>query len=353
MYSRNNRLKKMTGLEGPKSASSRIAIITVLLLVSAVTVSSCARPTPPVGPVASEVEQSEPETPLSVITGKLASSEGSPVAVSIGNNQSARPQSGLGQADVVYEVHAEGGITRYLAIFHSQAPEIVGPIRSARPYLALLAKEWGAIFAHCGGDPKDIEPIREWKVADADEFHRGDLFWRDSTRVPPDNLYAAVDNLRKAVSSPLPAPTPRWEFQPSADEPVPGLRIDYGYKYIAEYRYLEEAGEYIRYVTDGANTLQQKDRHSGEPVLVSNIIVQFAPSKVVYSDGGLVIDLIGEGKASYLLGGHLAEGTWKKTAVEEPTMFYDEDGATVRLAPGQTWIQIVPTGTRVEILQGD
>lgn len=326
----------------------------VVLAISCLAFAGCVRSvpaSPPPPPPVAETDPPDAEVPLSPITGKPVVKEGSPVAVSIGNNPSARPQSGLSRADIVYEVLAEGGITRYLAIYHSQAAEVVGPVRSARPYLALLAKEWGAIFGHCGGDPKDLEPIREWKVADADEFGRSDLYWRDKSRVPPDNLYTSVDNLRKAVSKPLAAPAQRHEFQPLADRPAAALRVDYGRKYVVEYRYSQEDQGYERFVIDGGKESQQKDLDTQERVLVSNVIVQFAPSRVAYSDLGLIIDLIGEGKALYLLGGRWEEGTWKKSAVEEPTLFLDAGGEPIKLTPGQTWVQIVPEGAKVDVVK--
>lgn len=146
----------------------------------------------------------EPQAELSPLTGLPMVSPGSPVTVAIDNNPSARPQTGLNEADIVYEIPAEGGITRFLALFHSRSPEVVGPVRSSRPYLALLAREWGAVFGHCGGDPELDRYINEWKVVDANEFRLGHLFWRDKTRSMPHNLYTSVENLRKVPSEELP-----------------------------------------------------------------------------------------------------------------------------------------------------
>lgn len=327
-----------------KLARKLVVIVSIVLALA-----GCAKRAVSPDPVANE-SLPEVEVPSSPVTGKPLLSEGSPVAVSIGNNSGARLQSGLSQADVVYEVLAEGGITRYLAIFHSQAPSKVGPIRSARPYLVLLAKEWGAIFGHCGGDPKDLEPIREWKVVDADEFARGDLYWRDRSRVAPNNLYTSVENLRKASSETLQAPEKRYEFTSWAEEPRTGIRIDYGFNYRVEYRYSSEHEAYERYVIDGGRELRQEELDTQDPVLVSNVIVQVAQSRVAYSDGGLIIDLIGEGEAQYLLGGRWEEGTWKKDGVEEPTLFFYDDGDPIEITPGQTWVQIVPRNAKISLL---
>jgi hypothetical protein len=275
---------------------------------------------------------------------------GSPVAVSVDNYKLARPQSGLAQADLVYEVLAEGGITRYLAIFYGQAPSVVGPVRSARPYFALLAKEWGAVFAHCGGDPKDLQPVREWSVVDGDEFTHGSLYWRDDSRTAPHDLYTSVDNLRKVPVEPLPAPAKRYEFQDWAGKPAQGLQVRYGRGYAVEYTYAGKC--YERVISDGdQEPLTCTDRETEEKVRVSNVIVQYAKTQVAYSDGGLIIDLISEGKAAYLLGGRYSEGTWKKESLGQPTLFYTSAGSKIVLTPGQTWVQIVPEDAQVSVTE--
>lgn len=332
------------------SGKSWLALFLVLVL--SFSISACRKPESepvggPVGPSGPDPsEPSEPPEPpvvlpLSPLTGKPMAEGGSPVVVTVDNNEGARLQSGLARADIVYEILAEGGITRFLALYHSQSPSVIGPIRSARTYFALLAKEWGAIFGHCGGDNAGLSLIRELGIPDANEFGRGDLFWRDSRRVPPHNLYSSVAKLRELLLSPLPDPEPRYEFQDWSEEPVFGIKIDYGRRYVVEYHKTEEG--YTRHVTDGSSTYMQKDLDTDETILASNILVQWAASKVLDSEGRLAIDLIGEGQAVCLVGGRFIEGTWKKPSKDEPTLFYDGDGSLIKLTPGQTWIQIVPT----------
>ena len=333
-------------------------VLAVFLALAPVTLAGCSRGgLPPassgqISPGAASGVGSKPaEAPVSSVTGEPMTSQGSPVAVSIDNYPNARPESGLAQADVVYEALTEGGITRYLAIFHSHAPSVVGPVRSARPYFALLAKEWGAVFAHCGGDPKDIEPIREWNVVDADEFKHGDLYWRDNTREAPHNLYTSIEHLRKVTSDPLPAPAKRYDFGSWAADPVFGIEVRYSKNYAVQYRYADK--RYERWILDGdREPWAYSDRDTGDKPEIADVIVQFAKTRVAYSDGGVIIDLIGEGKAVYLLGGSYAEGTWKKASVEEPTLFYTQQGTRITLVPGQTWVQIAPEDATVRVLQG-
>jgi hypothetical protein len=336
-----------------KGAAIALAFLAMAAFAASVLLAGCGGGPSPVtsdSPAPGRDNTSQPPAPLSPITGKPVVKPGSPVAVSVDNYPKARPESGLAQADVVYEALAEGGITRYLAVFYSQAPAVVGPVRSARPYFALLAKEWGAVFAHCGGDPKDVQPIRDWNVVDADEFKHGELYWRDNAREAPHNLYTSVDNLRKTTSEPLPAPGKRYEFQDWSDKPVAGLEVRYARDYAVQYKYAEK--RYERWILDGnQGPWQYRDRDTNEKPDVANVIVQFAKSRVAYSDGGLIIDLVDEGRSAYLLGGRYSEGTWKKESLDKPTFFYTAEGKKIALAAGQTWVQIVPEDATVSVLE--
>jgi hypothetical protein len=343
--------------------SKVLLAVLLTLFISLIFLQGCARREPVSGgpPVSQDPDPSGPEAPspplppeppqdASPITGEPMVNPGSPVAVAIDNNPDARPQTGLNEADIVYEVQAEGGITRFLAVFHGKSPEVVGPVRSSRPYFALLAKEWGAVFGHCGGDPDLDRYINEWEVVDANEFGLGHLFWRDGSRYMPHNLYTSVENLRKVPSRELASPPKRYEFGAWAEEPETGLQIRYGRSYAVEYRYAGEG--YNRYILQGsAEPVLHVDRETEKPVLASNIIVQYASSRVIDDEGRLDIDLEGKGKAAFLLGGVYGEGTWEKQGVSEPTLFLTSGGGRINPAPGQTWVHIVPLDASVELTE--
>src|SRR5699024_9560113 len=96
------------------------------------------------------------------------------------NSANARPQSALDQADIVYEVLAEGGITRFAAIFQSQSPKVVGPIRSARPYLVEFGDAYDALIAHSGWSQAAMNMLAERNLPHFDEIYGdGAYFWRD------------------------------------------------------------------------------------------------------------------------------------------------------------------------------
>ncbi len=298
--------------------------------------------TPPAGPAG-------PEAPLSPITGLPMKDPGHVVAVSTDNLYPARPQSGLAKADIVYEVLAEGPVTRYLAIYLSEAPKTVGPVRSVRPYIALLAKEWDAVLAHCGGSDDGLVAVKEYGVVSANDMTHGGLYWRDNSREMPHNLYGNVETLRKVAPGAATPPEKRYEFREWAEEPLTGFEVRYGKSYAVRYSY--HGGKYERTVLDGnLEPFVQADRESGETCSISNVIVQFAKTRVLDKELRVAIDLIGEGKAVFLLGGRYSEGTWKKASVEEPTWFYTSEGNKIALTPGQTWVQIVPETAQVSEL---
>lgn len=290
-----------------------------------------------------------PKSPISGLEYKPEDA-GPLVAVMVENHPDARPQSGLVDADLVYEALAEGGISRFMALYYGRTPKVIGPVRSARPYYVVLAKEWDAIYVHCGGDPKDREPIAQLGLADVDEIYTaGEAFWRSKERVAPHNLYttAALARTHVAKFEPkrqLPATPPiRWEFVPMAETPVAELTIDYGWDYTVSYKYDKDSGAYRRSMNGVAHT----DKETGRPIAATNILVQYVPQRVVYADGGLKMDQVGTGQGLYLAGGRVIRGTWKKADLKSPTQFLDGEGKPIALAAGQTWIQIVPTTAKV------
>ena len=115
---------------------------------------------------APEAEPAVVGTILNPLTGEMVERTITLLAVMINNAPQARPQTGLAAADLVYEIEMEGNITRFVAFYHGDPPENVGPVRSARPYVMMLAKEWDAYFAHVGGSDDAFAKVREWGIKD-------------------------------------------------------------------------------------------------------------------------------------------------------------------------------------------
>ncbi len=290
-----------------------------------------------------------PKSPISGLEYKPENA-GPLVAVMVENHPDARPQSGLVDADLVYEALAEGGISRFMALYFGRTPSVIGPVRSARPYYVVLAKEWDAIYVHCGGDPKDREPIKQLDLADAAEIYTaGEAFWRSKDRVAPHNLYTTVAMDRAHVAKFEPerklaaTPPSRWEFAGWAETPLSEIRVDYGWGYVVSYKYDASDKAYRRYMNGDAHT----DKETGKQIEAANILIQYVPQRVAYPDGGLVMDQVGTGQGLYVAGGRLIKGTWAKAGLNSTTQFLDGDGKAISLVAGQTWVQIVPTTAKV------
>jgi hypothetical protein len=181
-----------------------------------------------------------------------------PIAVMLDDHWGARPQSGLSQADVVYHAPAEGGIPRYMAIFQTQTPESIGPIRSSRYYYVEWAEEWKALYVHCGGAPNALAylaGINKTYVWNADEFKWGGksgYMWRVDTRIKPHNVYssgAKLEALAKKLGATAPFTKSPWTFAdalPIESRPEGGtVRVDYRYNTIV-YTYDRETNSYPR-----------------------------------------------------------------------------------------------------------
>ncbi len=267
------------------------------------------------------------------------------LAVMVENTPQARPQSGLDKAEVVYEMTAEGGITRFMAIYHANDAKVVGPVRSARTYYVSMVREWNAGYAHAGGNQDALDLIKRWGLQDLDEIYRLPApYWRDHSRKAPHNLYTNTEKLRPYVTAPGKLRT--WPFDQattSGGQPQT-ITIPYNSFTNTTYRYEPSQGIYLRSIGGQPHV----DRNSGIQLRAANVIIQYAVHKAGGVEPGAIdITLTGKGKAEYFKLGEHYTGYWEKTGLDEETKFYLDDGSLFKLRPGVTWIQVVPTTMRL------
>ncbi len=158
---------------------------------------------------------------------------GVPISVVIDNHQDALPQRGLEKATVIWEALTEGDITRYLAVFTDEIPEIIGPVRSARTYFNALANQYGGLFLHVGGNDLALDEIKKktFGFTDVNEFYNGSTFYRDKKRPSPHNVFTTKQQLeqfieKNAVASSTTPLFPTSEIMP---ESVPTLSVTIPY----------------------------------------------------------------------------------------------------------------------------
>jgi Protein of unknown function (DUF3048) N-terminal domain/Protein of unknown function (DUF3048) C-terminal domain len=323
-------------------------------------------PTPIPTPAPTPTPEPTPKPVRAPLTGRLVSpnvAKRHPIAVMIDDHQDARPQSGFNDAAIVWHAPAEGGIPRYMLIFQDRVPPSVGPVRSARQYYIAWAAEWKAVYAHVGGSPQAMQTLREQGrgqlVYNADEFRwGGTYFHRTRDRFAPHNVYTSGKELWRLaarVGAKNTAIKPAWRF--GLDKHVllrpTGTRITVVYSQnTVTYRYDRRSNTYLRSVS---GEKRQMDRGVDKPVAPKNVIVM-SMSFGRLNDGSrknrLEAQFIGRGTAWISTNGTTVKGTWRKRSMTDPTRFYNAEGRPVRLTVGQTFIQVMPRGSKITIKDG-
>lgn len=275
--------------------------------------------------------------------------DNNPFMVIVENSVNSRPQSGLSFADIIYETLAEGGIPRFLAIFHSEQPDIIGPVRSVRQYFLDLATENNLPFAHCGGSEEALTTISQDKsLMSINEISNGKYFWRNDKRKAPHNLYTSSKNILTSISdknfnyTSLPiAKFDKNYFEKETLTPVSNIYIELNKAYNTFYTYSDNV--YIKSM-DGDLAI---DACNNLPLSFSNIIIQKTDITLQEDNSHLSINLLGEGEGYVFSNGRYVNALWKKDSTTDKTTFYDYNGNVIPLSPGKTIWHIVDNNTEI------
>jgi hypothetical protein len=286
--------------------------------------------------------------PVSPATNKLPIT-----AVMVENNIAARPQSGLGSAGVVFEALAEGGITRFVALYQSDDSTSIGPVRSARPYYISWILGFDADYAHVGGSPEALSDITQWNVKNMDEFANGSSFERISSRQAPHNVYTSTAQLSQLETSKgyTSSTFTSWKRKTASPLKKPtastiNLTMS-GPDYNDSYTYNPATNDYSR-VNGGA---PQIDANNNQQIKVPVVIAIVVPesngpldsSNAYYSE----YQTIGSGSAYIFQDGGVTLGQWTKTSNTDNIQFTTTTGKTIPLNPGEVWITAVTQSSAV------
>ena len=263
----------------------------------------------------------------------------------IDNHPSARPQVGLDEADIVFEELVEGGLTRYLAIWHSSLPAEIGPVRSVRPMDPEIVSPFGGVFAYSGGQVRFIQMMQEAPVYNAihGQPDTEDTFYRTSAKVAPHNVLVKAPELVDQHLN-LPAPERQFAYAPSVEEstavvagsPVTSMNPRFSGFSSPTWEWDGTQGVFLRFQTNGA----ADSASSGNQIFATNVVVLQVGIDVV--EDIPTTRLVNQGRGWVATGGSILEVNWFKATPESPIILTTDDGEEVLLGVGNTWIELIP-----------
>lgn len=308
-----------------------------------------------------EVEELPPyPTLFSILTGKRIY-EGyalrRPLAIVINNIRVSLPQSGITKADIVYEVLAEGDVTRFVAIYQSYIPEKIGSIRSARDYFIDFAFNHDAIFLFHGSSPSGLGRIHSTGITNISggQFE-GTVFWRDRSfpewtgntgqRSREHSAYTGreqiLEHMYQRDIRGVIGENPAYGFNfgeiPSRIESLGRahrVTVPFSPNYTRIFVFDEETGLYLAENPAGPHL----DAETQEQVAIANVIIQLTTMQFIGDYAGRRnVRTIGDGHGVLITGGEHFPVRWSKESHTSPARWFFEDGSPMVLSPGQTWI---------------
>lgn len=276
-----------------------------------------------------------------------------PLSIKVENSPAARPQFGLNSADVVNETITEGGITRFNCVFHSVLPKTIGPVRSARLSDLWLVPQYDGLFFFSGAHANVENAVNR---ADIDNLSQDAgvsyPYSRSSRRNAPHNLMLdtrkAYEEAKKR-KKPLTARLESLQFSKrsrAASAPVSQVDVPFSQANDALWKWDPGTGRFLRWTNGKAH----RDGTTGDQISADNVVVMWA--KYTEADRDMIgsvtydVNLGATGRVSVFRDGGRIDGTWKGTR-NAPPRFVDSAGAAIKLAPGRTWFQIVPSDTKI------
>jgi hypothetical protein len=293
-----------------------------------------------------------PPTPTPKPTIVAGATYTAPAIVQVENLNAARPQSGLGSANVVYEYSAEGGISRFSAIYFAQPQGQVGPVRSARLISPVLVRQYGGTLIFSGSSGYVFGRMSTWGTTRFEETSAGADMFRVNSRYAPHNLYTDGGRVEDLVhrSARPPVDYTLWDRATTAagGAPVAGFTAPVSPSERPVYTWDAAAGGWTRSEPDTGAFI---DANTGKQVVASTVVVMQVPASINPADiedgcctAGWEYTLTGNGAAQVFTNGTAYNATWTGTEYGGPPKFTLAGGAPAPIAPGLVWICVVPAG---------
>ena len=340
--------KKTARTTRPLKSAVLLTLIVPALLLSGCSGSSATptrTPTPAwasgyVAPAATEI------APLTGIAVAVGSSAHPSLAAKIDNHVAARPQVAIDRTDLVFEELVEGGITRYVAVWQSSIPDQVGPVRSIRPMDPDIIAPFGGLVSYSGGQQRFVDAmIATGQISAIFDYDTTGLFSRSKATAAPHNVILAASEFANRNVTVAP-PAQQYAYAATLagasavvdGAPISVINTRFSNSSARSWTWNAEAPAYLR-AQDGAPDLTG----DGVQLAATNVVVLRVDVTVDQSIPKT--ELIASGEASISTGGKTLAATWSKSSQTAPIRLVDAHGVTIRLAPGNTWFQLVPNGT--------
>jgi hypothetical protein len=339
---------------GVRSARGRRAL-GVLLATSVILLAGCTGATDLDPPVATETREPRPVgtsaesvalafAPLRGTRADWAAMQHPSLAAKIDNHELARPQIALNRTDIVFEELVEGGLTRYVAVWHSDVPDAIGPVRSIRPMDPDIVSPFGGIVAYSGGQEQFVAMMQAAPVVNiVFDYDDTGLFTRAEDRPGPHDVILAAS---QAVGRYPDVPPPPVQFVYGSADPLAAPAFEAAATSAIAHVFSEERFPSWSWDAGSSSWLRSQEGQpdteaSGERVRAANVVTLRVGIDWTYGEVPKTT-MVGTGEAWVSVAGRTAHGTWSKDAANAPIVLTADNGEPLLLAPGNTWIELVP-----------
>jgi Protein of unknown function (DUF3048) N-terminal domain/Protein of unknown function (DUF3048) C-terminal domain len=299
------------------------------------------RPTPTPSPSPTPTAH-RPTQLLDPFTGEPVKSLGRVLAVKIDNIVAARPQTGLQSADLVYVIPVEGGLSRFMAVYSSHVPPVIGPVRSARQSDLDILRQFGRpAFAWSGATPHLVPFVERAPVVDLYALKVGG-YYRVGYRVAPENLYADPRTLLREAPNASKARDIGFRFGPlpSGGRVTQSMTVRYPATTFT-FRWSARAGRWLVWMDGAPGKAAEGGQLGGKTVIIQ--YTRIATSRFEEYGGRPPYAIsTGSGTAVILRDGRAFTVHWSRPNLNSGTTFTLPDGKRMLFAPGQVWIMYAP-----------
>jgi len=274
------------------------------------------------------------------------------LAIKVENAPEARPQTGLNDADIVFEEPVEGGYTRFIAVYQCADAPKVGPVRSGRTTDPDVLMQFGKpVLGYAGGKQAVRRGIEKAGITDVNYIDAAAAYTRDDSRAAPHNLYTTTKALWKAAASTEGPPRAVFSYDPdlaNKAKRVGTAHLPFSSVSDVYWEWNRKDGAWLRSHGTTPHETTDGGRVSATNVVIMRVRVRAGHLVDAAGNPSPVVTLTGKGKAYVLRDGRMISGTWERAKLSDVTTFAARDGSAIALAPGRTWVELLPSDLAVQ-----